>query len=98
MLNPYSIIKRPYITEKTDKYRKNLNKYTFEVDINANKFEIVEAVKQLFNVKVTSINIIKLHGKKRSMRFKTPGKRPDRKKAIVTIAKGQNINIYEIAE
>ncbi len=97
MLNPYSIIKKPYITEKSESARKDLNKYTFEVDINANKFEIKDAISHLFNVKVMGVNIVKQHGKTRSLRSSS-GKRPDRKKAIVTIAKGQIINIYKVVQ
>ena len=97
MLNPYEIIKRPYMTEKSERDRKEFNKYTFEVDIKANKCEIKKAVEHLFNVKVKKVNVIKLHGKKRTLRFQT-GKRPDRKKAIVTVEKGQTIDIFNVGE
>ncbi|MBI4652040.1 50S ribosomal protein L23 [Candidatus Desantisbacteria bacterium] len=94
MLNPYEIIKRPYITEESEKDRKDLNKYSFEVDINANKLEIKEAIASLFKVKVASVNVIKIHGKTRTLRTRT-GKCPDRKKAIIKLAEGQSINIFE---
>ncbi|MBI5417259.1 50S ribosomal protein L23 [Candidatus Poribacteria bacterium] len=97
MLNPYSVIKGPYVTEKSDRDRKDQNKYTFLVDVNANKCEIKEAVQKLFNVKVLAVNVVKLHGKKRMLRFRA-GERPDRKKAIVKVAKEQAINIYNVAE
>ena len=69
------------------------NKYTFLVDPRANKTEIKIAVEKVFGVKVTSVNTLNRQGKRRRTRFGT-GKRPDTKRAIVTVAEGQRIDIF----
>jgi len=69
------------------------NKYTFVVLRSANKTEIKIAVEQVFKVKVTSVNTLNRIGKTRRTRFGT-GKRPDTKRAIVTVADGQRIDIF----
>ena len=69
------------------------NKYTFLVDPRANKTEIKIAVEKVFGVKVTSVNTINRQGKSRCLRYGT-GKRPDTKRAIVTVAEGQRIDIF----
>ncbi len=69
------------------------NKYTFLVAPHANKTEIKIAVEAIFNVKVTGVNTINRQGKKRRTRFGV-GKRPDTKRAIVTVAEGQRIHIF----
>ena len=69
------------------------NKYTFLVAPAANKTEIKIAVEAVFDVKVTNVNTINRQGKKRRTRAGT-GKRPDTKRAIVTVAEGQRIDIF----
>lgn len=69
------------------------NKYTFLVAPDANKTEIKIAVEKVFDVKVTSVNTINRQGKTRRTRFGL-GKRPDTKRAIVTVADGQRIDIF----
>ena len=69
------------------------NKYTFIVAPNANKTEIKIAVEQLFKVKVTAVNTINRSGKRRRTRAGW-GKRPDTKRAIVSVAEGQRIDIF----
>ena len=69
------------------------NKYTFLVAPAANKTEIKIAVEAVFDVKVTNVNTINRQGKKRRTRAGT-GKRPDTKRAIVTVADGQRIDIF----
>ncbi|CAI9406461.1 MULTISPECIES: 50S ribosomal protein L23 [Aestuariimicrobium] len=69
------------------------NKYTFLVAPDANKTEIKIAVEKVFDVKVTSVNTINRQGKTRRTRFGL-GKRPDSKRAIVTVADGQRIDIF----
>lgn len=54
-MNAYDIIKKPVITEKSELLRKEYNKYTFEVNPKANKFQIRNAVQELFNVKVLTV-------------------------------------------
>ena len=69
-----------------------IDKYVFEVDVRANKNQIKEAVEIAFSVRVTDVNTIKMKGKmKRFGRKVTP--RPDWKKAIVTLKKGQKLDI-----
>jgi large subunit ribosomal protein L23 len=70
------------------------NVYTFLVDPRANKTEIKEAVQGIWNVRVTSVNTINRKGKLKRRRF-TVGKRADQKRAIVTLAEGDSIEIFE---
>lgn len=92
-VNPRDIIKRPVITEKTQAMM-NENKYTFEVPMTANKVEIRQAVEAIFNVKVVEVNTMRVLGKtKRMGRF--VGKRSDWKKAIVRLAEGSKITLFE---
>ena len=69
------------------------NKYTFLVAPDANKTQIKIAVEQVFGVKVTSVNTINRVGKRRRTRYGW-GKRPDVKRAIVSVAEGQRIDIF----
>ena len=69
------------------------NKYTFVVSPDANKTEIKIAVEQVFGVKVTSVNTINRIGKRRRTRYGW-GKRADSKRAIVSVAEGQRIDIF----
>jgi large subunit ribosomal protein L23 len=69
------------------------NKYTFVVSPEANKTEIKIAVEKVFDVKVTNVNTVTRKGKKQRTRF-GQGKRPDTKRAIVTVAEGQSIDIF----
>ncbi len=69
------------------------NKYTFLVDPRANKTEIKIAVENVFNVTVLAVNTLNRKGKVRRTRFGL-GKRPDTKRAIVTVADGQRIDIF----
>jgi len=69
------------------------NKYTFEVARDANKTQIKIAVEQVFGVKVTSVNTINRIGKRRRTRYGW-GKRADSKRAIVSVADGQRIDIF----
>jgi large subunit ribosomal protein L23 len=69
------------------------NKYTFVVAPDANKTEIKVAVEKVFNVTVTGVNTLNRQGKRRRTRFGV-GRRPDTKRAIVTVAEGQRIDIF----
>ena len=69
------------------------NKYTFLVHPDSNKTQIKIAVEKIFNVKVTSVNTINRPGKRRRTRFGM-GSRPDTKRAIVSVAEGQRIDIF----
>lgn len=88
------IIRRPMVTEKSTDQMGKHNKYAFEVHPGANKIQIKRAVEEIFKVKVTAVNTVTLPGKVKRM-GKFEGKRSDRKKAIVTVAAGQRIEIFE---
>ena len=91
-MNSYDVVKRPLITEKSMKLVKE-NKYTFEVDRRADKNEIKAAIEELFNVKVLSVNVINgLKKEKRVGRY--TGFVPAVTKAIVTLEKGNKIEIF----
>jgi large subunit ribosomal protein L23 len=94
MKSPYEILERPLITERATILgeKKDQPQYVFKVDVKANKLEIRRAIEQAFNVKVESVNTIKVKGKtKRQGRFQ--GKRADWKKAFVTLQQGQRIEV-----
>lgn len=87
------VIIRPWITEKSTALMQD-RKYTFEVHPDANKVQIKKAVEEIFKVKVLKVNTMRVPGKLRRVgRF--VGRKPDRKKAIVTLAEGQSIPIFE---
>ncbi|MGI6081307.1 MAG: 50S ribosomal protein L23 [Limnochordia bacterium] len=93
-MNARDIVIRPVITEKTMTDLLPLNKYTFEVDVRANKSQIRDAIEELFDVKVVAVNTMRCPGKLRRMgRFE--GRRPERKKAVVTLREGDSIEIFE---
>ena len=85
MKTAYDVIKEPVLSEKSYDAL-NEKKYTFKVDVRANKCEIKDAVEQIFGVKVESVNTLRTDGKiKRQGRFE--GRTPEVKKAIVTLKK-----------
>ena len=87
------VIIRPVVSEKSYAGLEN-NTYTFLVDPRSNKTEIKEAIQKIWNVQVLSVNTINRKGKVKRRRF-TQGKRPDQKRAIVTLAEGDSIEIFE---
>lgn len=89
----YQIIKRPIITEKSTNLTQE-NKYTFEVDIQANKIEIKKAVEKIYGVKVLKVNTLVQYGKPKRVRL-VQGRRSDFKKAIVTLKAGEFISAFE---
>jgi large subunit ribosomal protein L23 len=89
----YQIIKRPLVTEKTT-LAKEANKYHFEVDRRANKIEIGQAVEKLFKVKVVNVRTMNVNGKKKRV-GRVLGRKRDWKKAIVTLAPGSSIEIFQ---
>ncbi len=88
------VIKRPVITEKSVELKNRENKYTFEVDSRANKLQITWAVEKLFRVKVIKVNTAIMSGKRKRVRMSV-GKTSDWKKAIVTLQKGEKLDIFE---
>ena len=91
------IIKKPVITEKMTAISEKLNKYAFNVDKNANKIQIKEAIEKLYDVKVEAVNTMNYDGKKKSRYTKAgvvTGRRPAFKKAVVTLKEGYTIDFY----
>lgn len=94
MKTPFDVILEPIMTEKSLADKENLNKYTFKVAAKSNKSEIKRAVEKMFNVNVQSVAVINMLGKKKRVRI-VEGKKPDWKKAIVTLTQGQRIDLFD---
>ena len=95
MRDPRDVLVKPVVSEKSYG-RFDDGVYTFVVHPDANKTEIRQAVELLFNVRVTKVNTLNRAGKrKRNRRQATFGKRPDTKRAIVTLAGDDRIDLFE---
>lgn len=92
-MNAHQIIIRPLITEKNTNLM-SLNKYSFEVDRAANKAQIRHAVEEIFKVTVTNVHTLNVRGKLRR-RGNRYGYTANWKKAIVTLAEGDRIELFE---
>ncbi|MBW2599001.1 MAG: 50S ribosomal protein L23 [Deltaproteobacteria bacterium] len=90
----YSVIKKPLVTEKSTIARDEENKYFFEVDRGATKIDIRNAVEKIFKVKVVNIHTVNVAGKKKRV-GKTAGRKRSWKKAVITLAPGSSIEVYE---
>ena len=90
--NPRDVLLRPVISEKSYRLADD-NKYTFVVAPDANRTQIRQAVEAVFGVLVTSVNTLNRPGKRRRTRFGW-GKRPDTKRAIVSLAEGDRIDVF----
>jgi large subunit ribosomal protein L23 len=94
VMDPRDILIMPLVSEKSTNLRADHNKYVFRVDKRANKLQIKNAVEQLFKVKVQDVTTMIMYGRpKRLGRYE--GKRPDWKKAIVKLKKGEAIELFE---
>jgi large subunit ribosomal protein L23 len=91
--SPRDVIIRPVVSEKSYAGLEG-NRYTFLVHPQANKTEIKEAIQSIWNVRVMSVNTLHRKGKQKRFRF-TVGSRPDQKRAMVTLAAGDAIEIFE---
>ncbi len=87
----FELIRKPVVTEKSTLISEH-NQVTFLVPLDANKFEIRAAVEDLFKVKVTAVNTLRRKGKVKRFRGFV-GKQNETKKAVVTLAEGQNIDV-----
>ena len=88
---------KPVVTEKATAISEKLNRYTFCVSPDANKYQIKSLVEDLYGVKVTSVNTMNYEGKRKQRYTKAGiirGKKPAFKKAIVTLAEGETIDFY----
>jgi len=90
----YEVIKRPIDTEKT-RYQAEGGKYTFEVDRRANKHQVKGAVEEIFDVEVLSVNTINMPAKRGRYGRRIVTRKTAWKKAIVTLAPGERIDIFE---
>ena len=94
--NPYNVIVRPILTERSTTLKEKQNQYIFEVLPEATKPDIRHAVEEIFKVKVLSVRTMNVLGKFRRL-GRSLGKKPDWKKAIVTLGEGQKIDLVEQA-
>ena len=97
MKDPYQIIKKPLITEKSTILRES-DKYAFMVDVNASKTDIRRAAEEMFNLKgkILQINTMQVQGKPKDQLFRhRRGRRPNWKKAIITVQEGTTIQLFE---
>jgi len=90
----YQVIKEPHITEKGNLQKELYNQISFKVHKRANKIEIRRAVEALFKKKVIDVRTMNVRGKKRRV-GRYAGRKPDWKKAIVTLAPGESVEFFE---
>jgi len=94
MKETVNVIIRPLITEKSTIQKETKNQIALKVDPGANKIDIGRAVEEAFKVKVARVRTMNMQGKKKRM-GRHSGKRPDWKKAIVTLAPGERIEFFD---
>jgi large subunit ribosomal protein L23 len=92
-IHPYTVLRRPIITEKSTELA-DTGKYVFEVDPRANKFQIKEAVEIGFSVIVRKVNVMNVRGRQRRI-GRHSGREAGWKKAVVTLAEGYEIKLFE---
>ncbi len=90
-MNAFEIIKTVRVTEKGTTQSEKFNQYTVMADCRANKHQIRHAVQELFKVKVTRVNTLRVRGKDRRQRTVQAGRTRNWKKAIVTLKEGDKI-------
>ncbi len=91
------VLIRPVLSEKVNKLTEKFNRYTFIVDKKANKLEIKKAVEQFYGIQVEEVNTLVMPSKAKSRNTKSgiiSGRKPAKKKAIVSVAKGETIDLY----
>jgi large subunit ribosomal protein L23 len=92
--HPYQILVGPLLTEKSTEGQSFKHpQYAFKVAVDSNKIEIRRAIESAFNVKVLSVNTLLNKGKRKRLRTAQYGRRPSWKKAMITLAEGQSINL-----
>jgi large subunit ribosomal protein L23 len=91
MKNPHDIIKTARLTEKATRLAEAHNQYVFKVDVTATKQDIEHAIKAIFQKDVVAVNTLRVTGKRKRERTAAYGRRPNWKKAIVTLKEGQKI-------
>jgi large subunit ribosomal protein L23 len=93
-VNPYSVLVRPLLSEKSNKAREAANKYSFVVQRKASKSDVKKAVEKMFSVKVEDVTTLVLRGKVKR-RGNHEIKLPNTKKAVVTLAEGAKISLFD---
>lgn len=91
------VLIKPLLSEKANKLSEKANRYTFVVDRKANKLEIKKAVEQFYGVQVKNVNTSVMPSKVKSRYTKSGflvGRKPAKKKAVVTLSEGENIDLY----
>ena len=91
------VLIKPILSEKSNKFSEKMNRYTFLVDRKANKLEIKKAVEQFYGVQVKEVNTTVMPSKVKARFTKSGflvGRKPAKKKAMVTLAEGENIDLY----
>lgn len=95
MKDARDVILSPVVSEKSYQLVEEFNTYTFLVHPRTNKTEIKQAIQKIFDVKVISVNTINRKGKRKRTGY-TIGKRSDQKRALVTLAPDESIDIFEV--
>ena len=90
--NVYEVIRAPRVSEKTARLQEVSNQYVFEVATTATKADVKAAIEQIFDVKVAAVNVVNVKGKAKAFKNRM-GRRSDWRKAYVTLADGQSIDV-----
>ncbi len=90
--NLYEVIRAPRVSEKTARLQEVSNQYVFEIAKTATKADVKVAVETIFAVKVNAVNVVNVKGKTKSFKSRQ-GRRSDWRKAYVTLADGQSIDV-----
>ena len=91
------VLIKPILSEKANKQSEKMNRYTFIVDRKANKLEIKKAIEQFYGVQVEDVNTLVMPSKLKAKYTKAGfivGRKPAKKKALVTLAEGETIDLY----
>jgi len=91
------VLIKPILTEKANSQQDKLRRYAFKVSRKANKLEIKKAVEEFYGIQVENVNTLVMPSKAKSRNTKSgivSGRKPAKKKAIVTVAEGETIDLY----
>jgi len=93
-MNPFNVLERPLLSEKSNGTREKLSKYTFQIHIDATKGDVKNAVEKVFGVKVATVKTLVTRGKIKR-RGNNLHKQSNKKKAVVTLVEGGKISLFE---
>ncbi|MCX6108577.1 MAG: 50S ribosomal protein L23 [Proteobacteria bacterium] len=93
-MNPYNVLVKPLLSEKSNRARESANKYSFKVDLKATKGDVRKAIETLFDVKVSAVQTLITRGKIKR-RGNQVGHLSNTKKAIVTLVDGAKIGLFD---